>query len=56
MEELQDRYGFSGFPTSVLVDGNGVIREVDSMFGSGALRGERLLPTLERALTPNPSL
>ncbi|MFZ6182924.1 TlpA family protein disulfide reductase [Nannocystis pusilla] len=39
------RFGFSGIPTGVLVDGTGTIIEVGA-----ALRGEQLLPTLERAL------
>lgn len=46
-KEVMGRYGFSGVPTTILVDGNGVIVEVGN-----ALRRERLLPTLERALTP----
>ncbi|MDC0721515.1 TlpA family protein disulfide reductase [Nannocystis bainbridge] len=44
-KEVMERFGFSGVPTAVLVDGNGTIVEV-----GGALRRERLLPTLERAL------
>lgn len=43
--EVMERYGFSGVPTAVLVDGDGTIVEVGA-----ALRRERLLPTLERAL------
>ncbi|MCY0987850.1 TlpA disulfide reductase family protein [Nannocystis sp. ILAH1] len=39
------RFGFSGIPTGVLVDGTGTIVEVGA-----ALRGEQLLPTLERVL------
>lgn len=44
-KEVMERYGFSGVPTGVLVDGAGTIIEVGA-----ALRRERLLPTLERAL------
>ncbi len=44
-QAVMARLGFSGVPTAVLVDGQGIIREV-----GGALRGERLLPTLEKAL------
>lgn len=43
--EVMARFGFSGFPTTILVDGAGTIVEVGN-----ALRGERLLQTLERAL------
>jgi len=43
--EVMARFGFSGFPTTILVDGAGTIVEVGD-----ALRRERLLPTLERAL------
>ncbi|WP_434417682.1 TlpA family protein disulfide reductase [Nannocystis pusilla] len=39
------RFGFSGVPTGVLVDAAGTIVEVGA-----ALRGQQLLPTLERAL------
>lgn len=44
-QEVMERYGFSGVPTAVLVDGTGTIVELGD-----ALRRERLLPTLERAL------
>lgn len=44
-KEIMERYGFSGVPTAVLVDGTGTIVEV-----GGALRRDRLLPTLERVL------
>ena len=43
--EVKARFGFSGVPTAILVDGAGTIVEVGN-----ALRGERLLQTLERAL------
>ncbi len=46
-KEVMDRFGFSGIPTTILVDGSGTIVEVGE-----ALQGERLLPTLERALAP----
>nr|WP_263429448.1 TlpA disulfide reductase family protein [Nannocystis pusilla] len=49
-KEAMERYGFAGVPTAVLVDGAGTIVEVGR-----ALRGERLLPTLERALAPERS-
>lgn len=48
--EVYKRYGFSGIPTAILVDGTGTI-----VAAGGELRGERLLPTLERALTPEPA-
>ena len=43
--EVKARFGFSGVPTAILVDGAGTIVEVGN-----ALRRERLLQTLERAL------
>ncbi len=43
--EVTARYGLPGIPTAILIDGAGTIVEVGD-----ALRGERLLPTLERAL------
>ncbi|MEZ4383794.1 MAG: TlpA disulfide reductase family protein [Nannocystaceae bacterium] len=48
--ETQARFGFTGVPTGVLVDGSGAIVELD-----GALRGEELLPTLRRALGEDPA-
>jgi len=45
-KEVMERYGFSGVPTAVLVDSTGTIVEV-----GGALRRDRLLPTLERVLS-----
>ncbi|PCC68374.1 Thiol-disulfide isomerase or thioredoxin [Nannocystis exedens] len=44
-DEVMARYGFSGVPTGVLVDGAGTIVAL-----GGDLRGEALLPTLQRAL------
>ena len=43
--QAQERYGFSAVPRIVLVDESGTILEVDE-----SLRGEKLLPTLERVL------
>ncbi|MEZ4449689.1 MAG: TlpA disulfide reductase family protein [Nannocystaceae bacterium] len=43
--EVMRRFGFSGIPTGILVDGDGKILEVGDR-----LRGERLLPTLQEAL------
>ncbi|HEY0135471.1 MAG TPA: TlpA disulfide reductase family protein [Nannocystis sp.] len=45
--EVMDRFGFAGVPTAVLIDADSKIVAVGE-----ALRGESLLPTLERALTP----
>lgn len=44
-----ERFGFAraGIPTTVLVDARGTI-----VAAGEALRGEHLLPTLERALAP----
>lgn len=44
--EVMKRFGFSGVPTAILVDEHGAILEVGM-----ELRGDRLLPTLERVLT-----
>ncbi|WAS96834.1 TlpA family protein disulfide reductase [Nannocystis punicea] len=43
--DVMARFGFSGVPTGVLVDGDGTIVELGA-----ALRGKDLLPALERAL------
>ncbi len=43
--DARERFGFAGIPTTVLVDETGTILEVD-----GPLRGDALLPTLERVL------
>lgn len=47
--EVMARFGFSGVPTGVLVDEAGSILELGA-----DLRGERLRPTLERALARAP--
>ena len=45
MAEVQERYGFSGSSMIVLVDESGTILEAEK-----SLRGDQLLPTLERVL------
>ena len=44
-KEVMKRYGFTGVPMVVLIDENGTILETEN-----ALRGDKLLPTLERVL------
>lgn len=50
MKDVMQRFGFSGVPTAILVDGKGTILEVGE-----TLRGDLLLPTLQRLLPEPPS-